>query len=62
MLTGHQLWDEGEMGDLGGGPAKLEDDDEGDEIGETHPVWGVHVTTQAWVEDEGEGNKHAKGP
>lgn len=32
MLTSDQLWNEGQVRDLRGGPAELKDDDEWDEV------------------------------
>jgi hypothetical protein len=46
------------VGDLGGGPAKLEDDDEGGEIGDPHPLWSVVTTSQTRVKYEGKGDKY----
>lgn len=53
-LAGHELWDEGEVWDLSGCPAELEDDDEGGEVDDLSPLRSVVVTGQAGVEDEGE--------
>lgn len=53
-LSGHQLRDEGEVRDLSGGPAKLEDDDEGGKVNNLSPLRSVVVTGQAGVENEGE--------
>ena len=47
------------MGDLGGGPAELEDDDEGDEVDEAGPLWRVEITADTLVKDEGEGQQDA---
>lgn len=54
MLARRQLGNEGEMGNLGGRPSKLEDDDEGGEVGETDPLWSVQITTQALIKYKGE--------
>lgn len=61
MITGHQLWDEGQVGDLCGCPAELEDDDEGEVVDEGCPLWCVFLATQAGVEDEGEGHEDTGG-
>lgn len=55
MLTGDQLWNERQVGDLGGGPAELKHDDERDEVGQTGPLRGEVAAAQALVEDEGKG-------
>lgn len=57
-LTGHQLWDEGEMWDLSGCPAKLEDDDEGGEVNDLGPLCGVVGAGQAGVKNERERQEH----
>lgn len=54
MLARHQLRNEGQMGNLGGCPSKLEDDYEGGEVGDTDPLWSVQITAQALVKYEGE--------
>lgn len=61
MVTGHQLGDEGQVGDLCGCPAELEDDDEGEVVDEGCPLRRVLLATQAGVEDEGEGHKDTGG-
>ena len=58
MLTGDQLWNEREVGDLCGRPAKLKDDDERDEVGQADPLRGKGVAAQTLVEDEGKGQHH----
>lgn len=60
MLTGDQLWDERQVGDLRGGPAKLEDDDEWGKVDQAGPLRSVRVTAQALVEDEGKGHHHTQ--
>lgn len=60
MLTGDQLWDERQVGDLSGGPAELKDNDERDKVGQAGPLRGVGVTAQTLVEDEGKGQHHAQ--
>lgn len=62
LVAGDQLWDEGEVGDLCGGPAELEDHDEGREIGELGPLRRVGATRQTRREDEAEGEEHAQRP
>lgn len=62
VLAADQLWDEGQVGDLRGGPAELEDDDKGHEVGEAGPLRGVGAAAQTLVEDEGEGEQHAHRP
>ncbi len=54
MLASHQFGNEGEMGNLGGRPSKLEDDDERGEVSETDPLWSVQITAQALVKYKGE--------
>ena len=61
MVTGHQLRDKGEVGDLRGCPAELEDDDEGEVVDEGCPLWSALLAAQAGVEDEGEGDEDAGG-
>ena len=53
-LAGHQLWDQGQVWDLSGCPAELEDDDKGGEVKNPGPLRSVVVTGQAGVENEGE--------
>ncbi len=60
MLTGDQLRDERQVGDLSGSPAKLKDDDEGYEVGQTGPLRGDGAAAQTLVEDEGKGQQHAQ--
>lgn len=60
MLTGDQLRNERQVGDLSGGPAELEDDDEWDEVGQTGPLRGTGTAAQTLVEDEGEGQQHSQ--
>ena len=55
MLTGDQLWNERQVGDLRGGPAKLKDYDERDEIGQACQLRSEGVTAQTLVKDEGKG-------
>jgi len=62
LVAGDQLWDEGEVGDLCGGPAELEDHDEGREIRELGPLRRVGATRQTRREDEAEGEEHAQRP
>lgn len=50
------------MGDLGGSPAELEDDDEGDEVDETGPLWSVLTTADTLIKDEGERDDDADRP
>lgn len=47
------------MGYLGSGPAELEDNDEWDGINHSCGLWGFLITTNAGVEYEGKGGKHA---
>jgi len=61
MVTGRQLGDEGQVGDLRGCPAELEDDDEGEVVDEGCPLRRVLIAAQAGVEDEGEGQEDAGG-
>lgn len=56
--TGHQLRDEGQVGDLSGCPAELEDDDEGGKVYKLSPLRSVFATGQAGVENEGETHKN----
>ena len=59
-----QLGDKGEMADLNGGPAKLENDDGDGEIEHLEPEMGTQVVSQAEqaiVPDEEEGNSHHGG-
>lgn len=60
MLTGDQLRNERQVGDLSGGPANLENDDEGDKVDLTGPLRGVGTASQTLVEDEGEGQQHGQ--
>lgn len=61
MVTGHQLRDEREVGDLRGRPAELKDDDEGEVVDEGRPLWSALLAAQAGVEDEGEGDEDTSG-
>lgn len=47
------------MRDLSGGPAELEEDDEGGEVHELSPLSGAVLTGQAGAEDEGERHQDA---
>lgn len=60
MLTADQLWDERQVGDLRGSPAKLENDDEWGKVDQTGPLRSVKVTANALVEDEGKGYHHTQ--
>lgn len=61
-LSGHQLRDEGQVWDLSGCPAALEDDDEGGKVNDLSPLRSAVGTGQAGVEDEGEGYKNTNSP
>lgn len=50
------------MGYLGSSPAKLEDDDEWDDVNQSCGLWGSLITSNAGVEYEGKGGKYAYGP
>lgn len=54
VFARHQLRDERQVGDLSGGPAELEDDDERGEVGEAHPLRHHVVAAHTRVEDERE--------
>lgn len=60
MFTGDQLGNERQVGDLGCGPAELENDDEWNKVGQTGPLRGVVTASQTSVEDEGEGQQHSQ--
>lgn len=60
-LAGHQLRDEGEVWDLRGCPAKLEDDDEGGEINDLGPLSGPVGAGQAGVKNKGERHENTDG-
>lgn len=62
MVGGHQLGDERQVGDLGGRPAKLEEDYEGDVVDERGPLGRGLRAAQAGVEYEGEGQQDADSP
>lgn len=57
MLACDQLRDERQVGYLGSSPAKLEDDDEWDDVEECRRLWGALITPDTGVEYEGEGGK-----
>lgn len=61
-LGRHQLRNEGQVGDLGRGPAELEDDDEGDEVDETRPLRSVLATAHTLIKDKGERDHDAERP
>lgn len=61
MVAGDQLGDEAQVGDLRGGPAELEGDNEGPVVEEGGPLWGGRPTAQARAEDEGEGQQDTDG-
>ena len=61
MVVGGELRDEAEVGDLCGGPAKLEDHDERAVVEEGSPLGRGRPTAQAGAEDEGEGQQDADG-
>lgn len=54
VVTGHQLWDETQVGNLRGSPAKLEDDDEGCIVQQGSPLGCGSRAAQARAEDERE--------
>lgn len=60
MLTSHQLGDQGQVRNLNGGPAKLEDDDEGDEVGHAGPLRGDGAAAHTLVKNKGEGKQHTQ--
>ena len=53
MLTGDQFWNKGQVRDLCGGPAKLKNNDERDEVDQTGPLRGEGIAGQTPVKDEG---------
>lgn len=57
VVTGHQLWDEAQVGNLRGSPAKLEDDDEGSIVQQGSPFRRGFPAAQARAEDEREGEQ-----
>lgn len=61
VLTGDQLWNQGQVGDLCSSPAELKDDDERHEVDKAGPLRGEGVAAQTLVKDEGEGHHHAQG-
>uniref|UniRef100_A0A2D4IRH5 Uncharacterized protein n=1 Tax=Micrurus lemniscatus lemniscatus TaxID=129467 RepID=A0A2D4IRH5_MICLE len=62
MVSSDQLWYEREVRDLGGCPAKLEDDNKWDEVDEGSPLRCILRAADAWAEDEGEGDQNTDGP
>lgn len=61
MVTGHQLWDETQVGNLCGSPAKLEDDDEGPIVQQGGPLRRGLPAAQTRAEDEWEGEQDTDG-
>lgn len=57
MVTGHQLWNETQVGDLRGSPTKLEDDDEGPVVHQGGPLGRGLPAAQTRAEDEREGQQ-----
>lgn len=47
---------------MGCSPAKLEDDDEGDKVDETGPLWCVLIAAYTLIKDEGEGDHNTNRP
>lgn len=55
----HQLGNEGQVGDLGRSPAKLENDDEGGEVEKAGPLWSVLAAAYTLVKNERERDHNA---
>ncbi|KAL0186083.1 hypothetical protein M9458_017753, partial [Cirrhinus mrigala] len=50
---------ERQVGYLSSSPAKLEDDDKRDGVNKSRGLWGFLIASNAGVEYEGKGDKHA---
>lgn len=60
MLASHELWNQGQVRNLSGSPAELEDDDERNEVGHTGPLGGGGAAAHTLSKNKGEGQQHTQ--